>query len=232
MKKIFLLSLLVILGTALFGQSVLADNASLLVLPATAQKTIGSTFSVNVQLNPTGNKVCVVKGTLVFDNLSCQNISVASGLMAQVTPTCQNPNFTVGIPNCTTISQNILSVSVKSGAVGDAGVSFSGVKVIGAGTAILFNSQVGAYNITAVPVEPVVQQTPEEKPVKEEVVIETPKETQVVVENVIPKTAGVAGLSTIFSNPLGSPILIIFIITILILIGLWVFDKFYLSKKR
>ena len=151
-KKIILLSTLILISVVALGQSVHAASSILSVSPATASKTVGTTFNVSVKVDPQGNKVCVVKGTLSFTNLTCQSITLASGIMAAVSPTCASPSFTLGIPTCTTAVQNMLTVSVKGNNAGQANASVAGAKVIGAGTAVVFTANGGTYNITAVPV--------------------------------------------------------------------------------
>ena len=149
-KKIILLSLSVIIGVAAFSQLVYAASSTVSVLPATASKNVGTGFNIAVQLDPQGEQVCAVRGTLNFSNLSCQAITVANGLYATVTPTCASPSFILGIPKCTTATQNLLSVSVKGIKAGSATVSFAAVKVIGAGADVAFASPGATYNITAV----------------------------------------------------------------------------------
>ena len=149
-KKIILLSAIVILGALPLGQAVYAANPSLSILPATASKNVGTTFNVSVQLDPQGNKVCVVKGTLNLNALTCRGITVASGLMPQTTPTCKSPNFTLGIPQCTTAAQNLFTVSVEGSAAGEATASLAATKVIGVGVVISSGANGGTYNIIAV----------------------------------------------------------------------------------
>ena len=148
-QKIILLSTLVILGAVALGGAVYAASPALSILPATASKNVGTAFNVSVQLDPQGNKVCVVKGTLSLNALTCESVTVASGLMAQTTPTCQNPSFTLGIPKCTTVLQNLLTVSVKGSAIGRATASLTVTKVIGAGAIVVSASNTGTYDITA-----------------------------------------------------------------------------------
>jgi len=168
MKKIFLLSLLILAGI-IVGNYVFASNATLSVIPSSGSKTVGQTISVSVQLNPSANSVCVVKGTLVFENTTCQSITVGSGFMTQVSPTCSNPTFTLGIAGCSTNIQNLLTVSAKVGSAGAGKISLSGVKIIGAGADVAFSTINGSYDIVAAkPVE------------KAEVVNEAPAETQEV----------------------------------------------------
>ncbi len=147
-KKIILLTLLTIVGIMGISQVALADNPTLSILPATINSTVGTPFNASVQLNPAGNQVCVVKGTINLDGLACQSVTVASGLMTAVSPTCANPSFSIGIPKCTTVAQNILSISVLGTKDGQASLSITGAKVAGVGTYLTFNSQSGTYNIT------------------------------------------------------------------------------------
>ncbi len=238
MKKI-ILSLLIVVGIFGAGQMVFADSATLSVLPASSDSVVGSTINVSVKLDPAGNKVCVVKGVLNFNNLSCQSISVADGIMAQVNPTCAKPNFTLGIPNCATIAKNLLSVLVKGTAVGQAGLSFSGVKIIGAGADVPFSPQNGVYNITAVKtITPKVTT----KVVTNAAVKTAPEATQQVAEpqeqqtvqqtavenNNIPADAAAASLSTT-----GSKYMNYFWVLLIVIVVLGVFyGIYYFAKKR
>ena len=149
MKKT-LLTLLIVVGIFGANQIIYADTSTLFISPASLNIAVGKTFNVSVQLNPANNKVCVVKGTLSFDNLSCQSIIVSSGLMAQVAPSCADPSFIIGIPKCATTNQSILSASVKGIKAGQESLSFTGVKIVGAGMDIPFNVQSSVYNIAAV----------------------------------------------------------------------------------
>ena len=162
MKNIIKTSIIVIVGLLVTSQVVFADSAILSALPLSASTTVGTSFNVLVQINPASNKVCIVKGIINLDNLSCQNITLAGGLMAQTVPTCAAPNFTIGIPKCVSASQNLFSVSVKGTQAGQASAFFTGVKVIGGtggGSDVAFGTQSGNYNIVAVVQEPVVSTT-------------------------------------------------------------------------
>ncbi|GEM_PF-6741584 len=147
MKKIILLTLLIIIGVLGLSRLVYADDLILSVSPASLNSAVGAPFNVSVQLNPANNEVCVVKGAISFDNLTCQSITVTDGLYAAVIPTCASPSFTLGIPRCATTVQDILSVSVEGIQAGQGALSFTGVKVIGAGADVASSWQGGAYNI-------------------------------------------------------------------------------------
>ena len=159
MKKIILVSVLVLLGVCALGQAAYAATSTVSVVPSAATKNVGTTFNVSVSLVPQGEKVCVVTGTLVFNNLTCKSIAVASGLMPQTAPTCSNPKFVLGIPSCTIANQNLLTVSVAGNNAGQAKVSLSGINVIGAGTAVSSAANDGVYTIIAVP-KPTPKPTP------------------------------------------------------------------------
>jgi hypothetical protein len=149
MKKIILLAM--IAGAGMFGasQTALASSATLNISPASQERTVGETFNISVKLNPVGNKVCVVKGTLDLDNLSCRQITVASGLLAQKSPSCARPSFTIGIPGCATSSKDIFSVSVRGKGAGQEIVSISSSKVIGEGVDVPASTRSGVYDIVA-----------------------------------------------------------------------------------
>lgn len=150
MKKIILSLLISIISLLAGSQIVLADSSVLSALPLSASSTIDTSFDITVQINPANNNVCVVKGTINLNNLSCQKITLTSGLLTQTVPTCEAPNFTIGIPKCATTSQNLFVISVKGIQSGQASSSFSGVKIIGEGKDIANSLQNGAYNIVDV----------------------------------------------------------------------------------
>lgn len=235
MKKTLLLLSFIFLGISILGQTVFAANVVLSILPATTTKTVGTTINASVQIDPQENKICVVKGTLNFENLTCQGITVATGLIPQVVPTCSNPNFTIGIPKCTTDAQNILSISAKGGVVGQGKIALSGVSVIGAGTAVAFNSADGIYSITAVPKTEVktVPPTQTTEPAEPTVIKEEPETTEPeAIETVIPVEASTASLATRMGDFISSPIVLIILVIILVLIGSWLVEKFLLKNRN
>jgi len=153
MKNIKIKSILlgiVLLSVMSFVSTVNAAGASVYVSPASITKTAGDVFNVSVGFNTSGNKVCAVEGTLNFKNLSCQSITVASGFMTQATPTCSNPYFMIGIPNCSTVDKVLMTVSVKAGGAGIASISPISVDVIGEGSSAGSGSIAGNYTINAV----------------------------------------------------------------------------------
>lgn len=143
----------IVLPVAIFLSAVgvvSATTSSLYVSPANATKNVGEVSVVSIGVNSLGNKVCGAEGTLVFNNLSCLNITVASGLMAQSSPTCSNPYFLVGIPSCTTVDKDLFTVSVKVGSAGIASISATSVDVIGEGKSVGSALVNGTYTINAV----------------------------------------------------------------------------------
>lgn len=244
MKKIILLSAFVILGVLVLGQAVYAASSILSVQPASLDSAVGKVFNVSIQMDPASNKICVIKGALSFDNLSCQSIAVQNGLMAQTTPTCASPSFMLGIPKCVIADQNILSVSVKGNNIGTGKIFLSGVKVIGAGADVAFNSQGGAYNITTVQT-PALKSTPTTtakttsditaqqvaQPAQQITQqVETPAQ-QTTAENNIPASVGTASVASATLNFFSSPVVIIIIAIFLLLILFWAFNKFFKKNK-
>jgi hypothetical protein len=149
-KTKIILSAVAFLLIGSFAGTVYAADASLYISPASLTKTVGNIFSVSGGVNASGNKVCAVEGTLVFNNVSCQSITVASGLMAQSTPTCSNPYFLIGIPNCSTSSKALFTISVKAGSAGTASIGLTSVDVIGEGASVGSTGTSGNYTINAV----------------------------------------------------------------------------------
>jgi len=182
-----------------------------------------------VQLTPSTDKVCVVAGTLNFNNLICQNITLADGVMAQTTPTCDSPNFALGIPKCTTDVKSLFSIKTKGNNVGQGTVSITGLKTIGA-TDIASTSQNGSYNIVAVkPAESTNETSANTKPTTL-----TPGQVKqlenAVQENApenIPATAGAASLLTLIHAKYFWPLLIIFI---LVCVGYSIY--YFINKKK
>lgn len=158
-----ILSAIILLSVMSFVSTVNAASSSLYVSPASLSKTAGDAFNVSVGFNAAGNKVCAVEGTLSFKNLSCQSITVASGVMTQATPTCSNPYFMIGIPNCTTGDKVLFTTTVKAGSAGSASISFTGVDIIGEGTSVGSISTGGNYTIIPIPI-PIPKPIPTPQP--------------------------------------------------------------------
>ena len=159
-KTKIILSAIVLLSVVGFVGTANAAGPSLYVSQANFTKTPGSTFSVSVGVTESGSKVCAVEGTLVFNNLTCQSITVSgdADIVVQSSPTCSNPHFLIGIQNCTTSDRVLLYTSVKAGVAGTASISPTGVDIIGEGASVGSASTGGSYTINALPV--VQPQTP------------------------------------------------------------------------
>lgn len=143
--KIILTTLIFLTLAGLAGTASAAS--SVYVSPATLTKNVQSNFNVAVGVATTGDQVCTVKGTVVFNNLACQSITLADDVMAQTSPTCANPSFTIGIPTCTTTNRSLFNIAVKAGTVGTGTINFSGVNIIGYGTSLGSSSTGGSYMI-------------------------------------------------------------------------------------
>ncbi len=157
-KTKFLISAIALSLAFIVWNTVSASTASVYVSPATVSKNVGDVFDASIGVDASGNKVCVVEGTVVFKNLSCQKITLADDIIAQTSPTCENPNYLVGIPDCTTLDKALFTVSAKTVNAGDASISSANVDVIGEGVSIAFNLMNGDYAITA-PTVPTVPKT-------------------------------------------------------------------------
>jgi hypothetical protein len=147
--KVFLTAV-ILLSVAGLADKVFAASSYVNVSPSGLNKTVGDTFSVDIGVNASGNKVCVVEGTMTFNRLSCQSISVTTGLQSVTAPTCSNPYFMIGIPSCTTSSATLFSMSVRADSAGSGTVGFSGVDILGEGVSIGSSSVNGNYTISAV----------------------------------------------------------------------------------
>ncbi len=193
-----ILSAIILVSLISFVGIVHATSSSLYFSPASLIKNVGDTFNTSVGFNTSGNKVCAVEGTLVFSNLSCQSISVADGLMAQTSPTCSNPHFLIGIPNCTTSDKVLLTTSVRAGNTGTASISATGVDLIGEGSSVGSISTVGNYTINALPIPKQNTLTTQQPKVTKTIEKVTPEKK---VAKVAPKTT-VVEKTNLEANPL------------------------------
>lgn len=123
-------------------------GVSLVVTPAVLEERAGNTFEAAVVVKTPGVKVYAVEGTLAFDGLTCQSITLADGLLAQSMPTCAKPYFLVGIPSGTSGDKNILHLSVKAQHDGSAMIVPSSVDVIGEGLSLSTEAHGATYTIS------------------------------------------------------------------------------------
>lgn len=150
-NKILILGFMGILIVC-FGawRTVEAADSSIYVSPAQASKEIGDTFDISVKINPNEQKVCVVEGKMSLTKLSCQKVTMGSGISAQTSPSCDDLSFLLGIQGCTTSKKKTLfTVRVKAKSAGSATVEFTGVDIIGEGVSISSVSSGGSYTIVS-----------------------------------------------------------------------------------
>lgn len=124
-----------------------AAGASVYVSPASVSKNVGDVFDISIGVNPAGEKVCAVEGNLNLDKLSCQNIVIGEGIMAQSSPSCGNLYFLFGIPSCSDESKTLFTITVKANNVGAATADFTGIDIIGEGVSVSSDSSGGSYNL-------------------------------------------------------------------------------------
>lgn len=148
-KTIIALSVSAFLFSLFFIGVASASNSSIYVSPANLSKNIGDIFNISIGVNASGNKVCAIEGTLVFNNLSCQNINVVNGLVSQSSPSCLSPYFLIGVPNCTTADKTIFNVSVKAENAGIATIGLNGVDIVGEGMSLGSSATGGSYTFVA-----------------------------------------------------------------------------------
>ena len=78
--KILFLSF-VLLSVFSFAAIAQAAGDSLYVYPATSTVNAGSNVTVSAIAGTSGDKICAVQGTIVFNNLTCQSITLTNGLL-------------------------------------------------------------------------------------------------------------------------------------------------------
>jgi hypothetical protein len=231
-KTKFILSVIVFMSVVGFSAPANAASSSLSVSPASLTKNAGSTFNVSVGLNAAGNKVCAVEGTLVFTNLSCQSISAAGDVMVQSAPTCSNPHFLIGIPNCGIADKNLLNVSVKALSAGTASVSGTGIDVVGEGVSVGSDLTAGSYTINAVTASTpqTTQTTPDQSTVTqpEQPQVEVQSEQPATTSDAIPMDSQAAAAGAASGN---NNSLVWFIVAVIVIAIIFYGYKFYEKKK-
>lgn len=189
MKTKIILSGIVLLSAISFYGIANAASASLYVYPTNVVKTVGDVFDASVVVNPSGSNACAVEGTLVFNNLTCQDITMTGDFVVQSLPTCSNPHFLVGIPNCTLSEKALFAVKVKAETATNANISVSDIEIIGEGMSIGSTAVSGIYTINPVYVPKIVQPIQEVIPQKVEEPIQQAEElVPEVIEGPIQQT--------------------------------------------
>ena len=235
-KTKIVLSAIIFLSIAGFVGTVAATGPSLYVSPASLIKTVGNILDVSVGVNASGNKVCAVEGKLVFNNLSCQSITMAGDVNPQSSPTCSNPYFLIGMPNCVTTDKVLFTVSTKAENAGIASINPTNVDIIGEGVSVGSASIGGNYTINAVP-----KQTPTPTPIPTPASTPTPKITTPAPEKQsteipaeVPAVESQNFLLAAISNfiTLGTGNNILGIIVLLAIALIIYFAYFYFAKKK
>jgi len=150
-KKILSLGLIGILVLS-FGTWDKAEAAdpSIYIYPAQGNKGVGEVFDINIRVSPDGQKACVVEGKLILNKLSCQKVTMGSGISVQDSPSCDDLGFLIGIQGCTTNNKTLFTVRVKTKSAGVATANFTGVDIIGEGVSISSDSIGCDYTVSSV----------------------------------------------------------------------------------
>ncbi|MFW6210051.1 MAG: cohesin domain-containing protein [Patescibacteria group bacterium] len=165
-------------GLLLLGLIILpsrADAADLLLSPSTGTYSAGETFTATVRVVPgSGEEVNAVEATLAFDPsvLSVVNVNRDNSVFNLWTtePTFSNSAGTVefggGTPSPFTNTSNVLSVTFRTVAEGDANITFTDASVLvadGQGTDVFGDSTNGSYTVSAATTpEPTPEPSPQE----------------------------------------------------------------------
>ncbi len=163
LKKI-LFSLVLVFGfwCASFG---FVEAATLSASPSTGVYTVGSTFTVKVNVNTSGAAINAAEGTLGFNTSELAVVSVAKGSIFglwAVEPSFSNSAGTVtfggGSPTgYTGTAGTVISITFRVKAAGAAKVTFKNGSVLaadGLGTNVLTSMNGGAYTLSATQASP------------------------------------------------------------------------------
>lgn len=226
MKKNKIKISFMLLAPLFFFAGIVSAESSLYVSPETSTVNTNSNITSYVSVIPNGEKVCVVKGSLSFNNLDCKSIVMAEGLMAQKVPTCSDPNFTLGIPTCTLVNKNLFTVQSNTKNSGTANISLMNLNIIGEGVSVGSKSNNVNYTVNAPQKPEVVTQDPkiiieEVEDSEIEVIEEVPEEVTEEFEETDLQKASLSDLSednTLKTFAVENRIIIYSIIVILLII--------------
>lgn len=226
MKKNKIKISFMLLAPLFFFAGIVSAESSLYVSPETLTVNTNSNITSYVSVIPNGEKVCVVKGSLSFNNLDCKSIVMAEGLMAQKVPTCSDPNFTLGIPTCTLVNKNLFTVQSNTKNSGTANISLINLNIIGEGVSVGSKSNNVNYTVNAPQKPKVVTQEPkviveEVEDSEIEVIEEVPEEVTEEFEETDLQKASLSDLSednTLKTFAVENRIIIYSIIVILLII--------------
>lgn len=180
MKKNKIKISFMLLAPLFFFAGIVSAESSLYVSPETLTVNTNSNITSYVSVIPNGEKVCVVKGSLSFNNLDCKSIVMAEGLMAQKVPTCSDPNFTLGIPTCTLVNKNLFTVQSNTKNSGTANISLINLNIIGEGVSVGSKSNNVNYTVNAPQKPEVVTQDPK-------IIIEEVEDSEIEVIEEVPE---------------------------------------------
>ena len=152
-KKIILaLSIITILVFSFsFGQTARAADTSIYISPAEAIKKAGDVFDISVMVNPSGENICAAEGKINLSGLSCQKITMGSGISSQTSPSCDDLNFLLGIQGCATAKKELFVIRVKVGSKSPATAEITNVDIIGEGVPLSYIAHDGRYTIALAP---------------------------------------------------------------------------------
>jgi len=227
-----------------------AAVASINISPTSLTKNVGDSFNVSVLVNPAGNTVYAVEGTVVFNGVSCRSIKLADGVMPQTTPTCANPSFVLGLASGATMDKTLFTVSLNAPSIGTATAGITGANIIGAGVSISNTSVGGTYTIKTIPVVTPKPTTVTPKPVTKPAIvtpvttpsIETAPATQPIeqlveqpteqlVSETVPQSSQLAAVGSVPSFGTGSVGLNI-LVGLVILMAIAYLSYSFIRRKR
>lgn len=143
----------VLLGSAIMGMATFARAESGWGLSLSGGGSVhaqGASFTTTLSLTaPSGRALDTVEGTLSFDGLTCQDVTLSSDVVAQTLPTCENPYFLVGIPGGTTLTKDLFVVRMKGARQGGAHLSVSSVDILSSGASFSREGVTNTFSITA-----------------------------------------------------------------------------------
>ena len=152
-KKIILsLSIVAILVFSFsFGQTARAADTSIYISPAEASKKAGDIFDISVMVDLSGKNICAAEGKINLSGLSCQKITIGSGISSQTSPSCDNLNFLLGIQGCTSAKKELFVIRVKMGSKSPATAKITNIDIIGEGVPLSYIAHDGRYTIALAP---------------------------------------------------------------------------------
>ena len=134
-----------------FGQIARAADTSIYISPAEANKKAGDIFDISVMIDPGEENICVAEGKINLSGLSCQKITIGSGISSRISPSCDNFNFSLGIEGCATAKKKLFVVRVKMGSKSPATAKITNVDIIGEGVPLSYVADEGNYTIALAP---------------------------------------------------------------------------------